>query len=372
MTVLISALAFIVLLSVLILIHEWGHYITARLAGVSVEEFGVGLPPRARTLGYRKGTCFSLNWVPFGGFVRLQGESTTDPQLRFASGSFSAASVPWRIVILIAGVTMNLALAFVLLSIGFSVGKWVPTYTTIEDLERGGERGEVDLQWGVFVEDLAPGGPAEAAGVATGTFLHRVDGVAVLRPEDVVTLQQGKASVQYTLLRGVGYGEEVEIRVNVEQGKTGIALSRSPRVLAGLRRSPRAALPLALREMWVVTAQTVNGVRRLLGSIITVQEIPEEITGLVGIARITHASVQEGFLTYLRLVALLSLSLAALNILPFPALDGGRLLLVLIEVTLRRPINRHFEVALNSVGFALLFLLIIVVTMNDILRLLRP
>ncbi len=372
MTVLISALAFIVLLSVLILIHEWGHYIVARLCAVTVEEFGIGLPPRASTIGFRKGTCFSLNWVPFGGFVRLQGETTTDPQIRFAPGSFGAATLPARIAILVAGVTMNLLLAFVLLTMGFSMGEWLPTYTTIEDLQAAGDRGEIDLQWGVFIEDLAEGGAAQQAGVATGTFLHRIDGTIVEKPEQVLGLQRGKELVTYTLLRGEDFREEVDMQVAVRDGKTGITLALSPRKLAGRNRPLPAALRLALREMWVVSRQTVIGIGKLLSSLARRGEIPEEITGLVGIARITHASVQEGFLTYLRLVALLSLSLAALNILPFPALDGGRLLLVLVEGGLRRPINRRVEIALNSMGFILIFFLIVVVTLNDILRLVRP
>ena len=115
--------------------------------------------------------------------------------------------------------------------------------------------------------------------------------------------------------------------------------------------------------------QTVKGIGHLVSSLVTRATVPEGITGIVGIAQLTHTSVQEGFMTYLRLVALLSLSLAALNILPFPALDGGRLLFVLIEVIARRPINRRFEVTTNAVGFGLLLLLIGLITYHDIARL---
>ena len=120
MTLLISALAFFLLLSVLILIHEWGHFAAARKAGVIVDEFGFGLPPRVKTLWTKNGTRFSLNWIPFGGFVRLRGENAVDPDSYAGPGSFAAASVPARVMILCAGVFMNFALAIVILTIGFS------------------------------------------------------------------------------------------------------------------------------------------------------------------------------------------------------------------------------------------------------------
>lgn len=368
MSFVISGLAFLLLITVLILIHEWGHYITARLSGVEVEEFGMGLPPRAKTLAIRKGTVFSLNWIPFGGYVRLKGESTTDPQVRFAEGSFASAPAASKIIILVAGVFMNTLLAYVLLMIGFSVGKWIPTYPTVEDLQAGSDRGEITLEWGVLVDELKPGSPAETAGMPVGAFLTAVDGSPVTFPEDVVSLQEGKTTVTYSLLLPDAFTETKDVTVTLEEGKAGMALAQSPLTLAGKERSLSESLRLSNREVWVVLAQTVKGISNLFSSLLSRGEVPEEISGLVGIARITHASVQEGFFTYLRLVAILSLSLAALNILPFPALDGGRLLLVLLECGLRRRIHRRVEVVLNTVGFVLIFLLIFIVTMSDIVR----
>jgi regulator of sigma E protease len=366
---LVSALAFLLLISVLILIHEWGHYITARLAGVMVEEFGLGLPPRAKTIAVRKGTVFSLNWIPFGGYVRLKGESTTDPQIRFASGSFASAPALMRIVILLAGVFMNTLLAYAILVVGFAWGGWIPTYPTIDELQAGADRGEIALEWGVLVDDVKEGSPAEAAGVVVGSFLTKVNGTPVTFPEDVVKLQEGRNAVTYTLLLPAQFAEEWNVTVALEDGKAGVALAQSPRTLAGMKRPLGEALQLSNHEVRVVLGQTMKGVRKLFRSLLASGEVPEEISGLVGIARITHASVQEGFFTYLRLVAMLSLSLAVLNTLPFPALDGGRLILVLLECGLRRPLHHSAEMALNTIGFALIFLMIVIVTMSDIMRL---
>ncbi|MEK7562941.1 MAG: site-2 protease family protein [Patescibacteria group bacterium] len=368
-TVLLSAVAFLLLLSVLILIHEFGHFAAARKAGVTVEEFGFGLPPLARTLFKKGGTRFSLNWIPFGGFVRLKGENAMDDRERRSKGSFAAASVPARVVILVAGVFMNFALAIVLLTVGFTLGRWVPTYVSLEDMQAAADRGDIHLKLGVLVESVVEGGNAAAAGVEVHSVIAAIDGVEVKHPSEVASIQQGKTKATYLLKTGSEFSEEKIVEVNLTEGKSGVIVTAYPLELSAPRRGIFAAVGLALRESWVMMQQTVLGIGKLAMSLFTSGRVPEGITGIVGIAQLTHASVQEGFMTYLRLVALLSLSLAALNILPFPALDGGRLLFVLAEVVTRRPINRRFEVTTNAVGFGFLILLIGLITYHDIVRL---
>ena len=142
-----------------------------------------------------------------------------------------------------------------------------------------------------------------------------------------------------------------------------------PSHLAGVSHSIPRAFVLALEESWHLMVQTTYGIGKLFLSLAQQGTVPEGISGIVGIAQYTHTSVQEGFGAYLRLVALLSLSLAALNILPFPALDGGRLVFVLAELIHRRPINRKVEIITNGVGFIVLIMLLLLITYHDILTL---
>lgn len=369
MLILTSVVAFILLLTLLIIIHEMGHYIFARLFGVEVEEFGFGLPPRAKTLFKYAGTAFTLNWVPFGGFVRLKGENEINVEKRFDKGSFASASIMARILILAGGVAMNFILAFVLLTVGFSVGRWVPNfYTSIEQLEEAAKTGEIFLETGVYITEVLPDSPAAKAGMVKDTAIRTVNGTEVKKPEDVLELQKGRASVTYELMEDKDKPLRT-VKVQLQDGKSGIAISPFAAKLSAPLRPVSTAIALAGRETGFMTVQTVKGITTLIKSLITRAHVPEGITGIVGIAILTHSSVQEGLMTYLRLVALLSLSLAILNILPLPALDGGRLLFVLMEMVLRRPLNQRFELITNAIGFFLLLGLIIIITFNDVIHL---
>ena len=369
MTVLISALAFILLLTLLIIIHELGHFTIAKLFKVDVEEFGFGLPPRALTLFKKWGTVFTLNWVPFGGFVRLKGENEINLEKRFDQGSFASASIPARLLILSGGVMMNFILAFVLLTIGFSAGRWVPNfYASIDELKAAAAKGEITLETGVYITEVLPGSPAAKAGVVKDSAIQSIDGVPVDAPEDVINFQKGKKKVTYQLMEGKDKTLR-SVDVVLTDGKSGVAISPFAAKLSAPKRSVGQAVLLAGKETVFMTEQTIKGIYTLVKSLATTGHVPEGITGIVGIAVLTHSSVQEGFMTYLRLVALLSLSLAILNILPLPALDGGRLLFVLVEMVIRRPLNQRFELMTNAIGFFLLIGLIIIITFNDVIQL---
>ena len=368
MTFLLSAVAFFVLLTGLILIHECGHFFAAKSTKVDIEEFGFGLPPRALKLFRWQGTLFSLNWIPFGGFVRLKGEGEMDEKRRMALGSFCRASICARFLILVAGVGMNFILALVIFTIGFSVGHWVPTYTSLTGMEEAAKEGKISMELSVLIDDVISGGSAARAGLMPGAWLVSVDGHPVLHPEDVVRAQEGRKSVTY-IIQDSEKSVEKKFSLPLIDGKTGVVLRSVPRNVSAPNHDIGDSLILALRESGVVTAQTVMGIARLFGSLVHTGAVPEGITGIVGIAKLTHSSVQEGFMVYLRLVALLSLSLAVLNILPFPALDGGRLFFVFYEVIRRRPPNRRWEMVTNTVGLSFLLLLILWVTFYDVLRL---
>lgn len=369
MDFLLSAIAFLVLLTFLVLIHELGHFAAARRAKVFVEEFGFGLPPRAKTLFWQGGTRFSLNWIPFGGFVRLRGENAATEKERKAPGSFSNAPIISRIIILVAGVAMNFLFALLIFVFGFSAGHWVPTYLSLEEMQEAASRGEITLQLGVLIEEVLPEGTAAQAGVPTRSILLTVDSIPITAPEQVMEIQKGKRRVTYEILTGDKFEEQRSIEVPLENGKSGVAIHLYPRELSATPRAFPTAVKLSLREAKVMTTQTVLGMIRLFQSLALGGTVPEGITGIVGIAQLTHVTVQEGFMMYLRLVALLSLSLAVLNILPLPALDGGRLVFVFFEALVRRPANRRFELVTNAVGFIFLILLILLITYHDIINL---
>ncbi len=369
LSILISALAFLVLISVLVLIHECGHFFAARQAGVVVEEFGFGLPPRAKKLFVWQKTKFSLNWIPFGGFVRLKGENAETEKERHARGSFMAAPISSRVVILVAGVAMNFLFAFIIFTFGFSLGHWIPTYLSYADLESAAKVGEVHMIPGIIIDKALPGQGAAAVNLPTPSMLLKVDGKAVTSPEDVAPLQAGKSAVTYTVLSGKDLKTEVSVQIPLVDGRTGVELQAYPRDLSAPLRSPLTGSVLALREGWVLTVQTVWGLGQLAQSLFTSGRVPEGITGIIGIAEYTHRSVQLGFMTYLRLLATLSLSIAILNILPIPALDGGRLFFVLLEAVRRKPADQRLEMTTNLIGFVVILLLITIVTYHDILRL---
>jgi regulator of sigma E protease len=370
MLLLLSAFAFFLLITGLILIHELGHFLAAKRAGVEVEEFGFGLPPRAKTLFTWRGTAFTLNWIPFGGFVRLKGENAEDMSLWGAKGSFVAAPLYWKCIILVAGVTMNFLLALVIFVFGFTWGRWIPTYMSLDEMQAAASRGQINLELGVFIDDVLEGGSAKEAGVPSASVLEKIDGQEVTSAQQVTEMQKGKRQVVYTLLTGENHDQRREFMVKVEEGKTGIYLRQLPRVLSSPRRGLGEGLMLSFREAKIVMVQSVLGIGKLFSSLATHGTVPEGITGIVGIAQLTYTSVQEGLMVYLRLVALLSLSLAILNILPFPALDGGRLLFVLSELVFRRS-NRKFELVTNALGFWVLLFVIVLVTLFDVFRLFR-
>ncbi len=368
MVIVLSAVAFILLITGLILVHELGHFMVARWAGVEVEEFGFGLPPRALTLFKKWGTKFTLNWIPFGGFVRLKGENAVGSEAN-SRGSFPKASIFRRSLILLAGVVMNFLVAFVIFLGGFWLGQWVPSYFTEEEMRAARDRGEVTYDDAAVIVDVLAGGGAKDAGVPIGSVLLQVNDIAIHTADDVVAAQEGKNRVTY-LVRPLTdpAAEPTTHTVSVQDGKTGVHLNTMKFNVSSPARGFGAAVLLALREVRMVTVQSIIGIVNLFGSLASQGTVPQGVTGIVGIAQMTYSSVQAGFGVYLRLVALLSLSLAVLNVLPFPALDGGRLLFVLSELVVR-PGNRRVEAITNAIGFVFLLIVIVLVTFYDVIRL---
>jgi regulator of sigma E protease len=351
-----TIIVFIVILAILVLAHEIGHFISARKLGVAVEEFGFGFPPR---LWSKKSgeTTYSINWIPIGGFVRLKGEGGEDK----SPGSFAAQPAWKRAVILVAGVTMNIALTFVLFSFGFGIG--FPTVVTDEQIPQARD---VKIQ----IISLAPDSPATQAGLEVGDSILSLDG------KNVTTLTE--------LQKYIGTKAGVSIAVTYERDKKTFTKDIAPVVLSQVK--DRAVLGVSLMQtgtisyswyqaIWQGAVATANlskeivlAFGNLFKNLIISHEVPKDISGPVGIAVLTGEVVQLGFIYVLQFAALLSLNLAIINILPFPALDGGRLLFVIIEKIRRKPNNERIEAIVHRIGFSLLMILIILVTYRDVMR----
>ncbi|MDP4007975.1 MAG: RIP metalloprotease RseP [Candidatus Peregrinibacteria bacterium] len=540
-SILISIIAFIIIFSALILVHEFGHFWMAKRAGVRVDEFGFGLPPRM--FGKKKGdTLYSLNWIPFGGFVRLFGEDPNEFRADKSKQSF-LTKTPWqKTTIVLGGVFMNFVLAWVLLTfglffgleplivgydqfadhihqgdiemspyhvfekesavlkadpgdyilsindklvsqvidvdayvagldgdkvsvrvrhfsepvgpIGYNMGGSIDHKYTVKKAELDGafelfpvsnvpravvrknieplllEKGDVilrinkrevlgeadflqflyagkiegidvfrsgairtvapDISFGrTIVDKILPDSPAEKSGIIAGDVFVSIEGIEVFEPQAVKLVTEteavNKPTLSYVFERN---SEQINIDVTPdENGLIGVALS--PMVSTqgidvdfyesflissvldikaeryGLLKAPFKAFG-EIKNVSLLTAKMMGNV---FAGVLSSGEVPDSVSGPVGIAQMTYLSVQDGFMAVIRFAAILSLSLGVLNILPFPALDGGRFVFVIIESIIGRRINHKFEAMIHAIGFAVLLLLIVLITWNDIARL---
>ena len=352
MDLLVLVLRFLGVLAALVLVHELGHFLTAKAFGVQVQEFGVGFPPRL--FGVRRGdTLYSVNLLPLGGFVKLLGEE--DPS---HPRSLASRSVLQRSIVLSAGSFMNVLLVVVL----FTVLLAVPQEQTVAR---------------VAIQKVEPGSPAQAAGLRSGDIVLRVDGHPIRNSGDLlyrVYLRMGAES-RWTYQRGFVAEspiiEEATVvprwRWPANQGPTGIVIGEvSPRV-AVLSEPLWEAFPHALQRTWENLTLLKNEVTRWVMGASTPQ-----LAGPIGIAQITDQVADAGIFPLLGLVAGLSLSLGIMNILPIPMLDGGRLMFVLLEGVRRgKRISPKREGLVHMVGFVALMALIALISYQDILRLIR-
>jgi regulator of sigma E protease len=330
-------LTFILGIAALIIIHELGHFLAARLFGVEVEEFGIGFPPRAVKLFEHKGTIFSLNWIPLGGFVRPKGEN--DPEV---PGGLAAAS-PWvRLGVLFAGPLMNLFTGVLLGAILiYSLGE------PIEDK--------------VQISFVADGSPAMSAGLQPGDLVLKVEDIPVT---GVTQMQQEVAKhlgqeIALVVQRGQ---EQLTLHLTPRQnppagqGAMGVGLQNPTRPISFLTAIPRGAQAAFENARAVATLP----VRMLSG-----QASPEEgrVVGYKGMYDI-YTQIPSRLLFFMAI----SISLGVMNLLPIPALDGGRIVMILPEILFRKRVPAKYENYIHLVGFALLILLLIYVNVQDFIN----
>jgi regulator of sigma E protease len=364
---------FFIVLLVLVLVHEFGHFWTAKKFGIRVDEFGFGFPPKAVTLFKKGETEYTLNWLPIGGFVRIFGEN---PDAENTTGLDSARSFVnkprWQqAIVLSAGVIANFILAWLLFSYGFMSG--LPTSVGYE--LPGSTLTDVHLT----VVSVAPDSPAAVAGLKAGDKITEVTSLSG-KPDimnEVLTDVNPQTLKSFIIAHG-----DKELKINYLRGDKPTIISLTPDTSKG---SPTIGISMdqvgiaklsffsALRQgagiTWFTIKNTVIGLYNLIAQAIMGHASLEGVAGPVGMVGIVGDAYKLGFSFVISFAALISVNLGVINLLPFPALDGGRLFFLLIEKIKGSRINpKYFNIA-NTIGFSLLMLLMVVVTYHDIVKL---
>lgn len=355
---------FFVILSVLILVHELGHFLSARKFGVKVEEFGFGLPPKVKTIAKRGETEYTLNLLPLGGFVRLLGEDRQkilNPLLR-KRALFSKSYVQ-RFVVIVAGVMANFALGVVLFSIVYSVSG-IPKVV--------GER--------VLVSQVSEGSPADLAGIEAGDVFVSVESREVSsldgfvkdvgeRRGEMVTFEvgslqpDGKLADEVVQIEMTPRAEEVE-----NEGALGVTIMAVAEVI--YEKKPWYLAPFygvvdGVKEAYYWGRELVTLVVGMFVGLLS-GRVPKDIAGPVGIFKMTGEVQKAGIMALFRFAAILSINLGVFNLLPIPALDGGRLVFLFLEKLFGGKRIGRIERWAHGVGFVVLIVMLVLITIRDV------
>jgi regulator of sigma E protease len=337
-----TILTFLAVLSVLVLAHELGHFVVAKRAGIKVQEFGFGYPPRLA--GVKIGeTLYSINLLPLGGFVRMLGENGApgDPE------SFASKPKRVRAAVLAAGSAMNLLLVPVLLSIALMVGEPVPQR--------------------VMIADVQPDSPAAAAGFRKGDVVVALEGQPIQNLDEVsrAVRAAGEREIDARVERD---GQELTLQVTPRQAAEAdhptIGVQLAPAEYVTVRRPIWEAVPMGLRR----TGDLIRVFFAGLGQMIS-REAPVDLAGPIEIGRMSGQAARAGLAYLLQFTAFLSLNLAVFNLLPIPGLDGARLAFVAVEGLRGRRLNPQTEGIIHFIGLMLLLTLMAYVSVNDVRRL---
>jgi regulator of sigma E protease len=344
MSFLPTLLTFLVVLSLLVFAHELGHFVTAKRAGIKVQEFGLGLPPRLFGIRYGE-TLYSLNLLPLGGFVKMLGENAAPDDPR----TFSSKSKRVRATVLIAGSAMNLLLAPLLFSAAFMVGEPVADRVIVKAVEFASPAAVGGMQAGDVVVSVG-----DQPIVEVGTLRSAVKAASGNEVEIVVRRNNQMVPLRLAARQGA----------QEDQGPIGIQLQQEFRTR---RYSPSDAIPLSVRRTGELLIALLDGLRQMI-----IGAAPAELTGPVGIAATTGRAAQAGPQYLLYFAGFLSLNLALFNMLPFPGLDGARFAFVLLEGIRRgRRLSPRLEGTIHLTGIFMLMSLMLYVSVHDVRRLVQ-
>ncbi len=360
-----SVVLFIIILAVLVFIHELGHFLIAKKTGVRVDEFAVGFPPRL--FSFKKGeTLYSLNLIPFGGYVKIFGE---DPNEESSKGSDSKRSLTNKpkyiqIAVLIGGILFNVLFAWLLISVSLMSGYKMPVDNASYPVTNPK----------ITVLSVLEDSPAKKAGIVAGDEIISLKGgdLPQVTPNEVSDVQKfisdSKSPIQISYERG---GQTKEITVEPALGVAG----NNRAIGISMSKVGEIHLPFFLafwegtKLTYEVVVQTFFGLIDFFGKVFIAKADISQVSGPVGIAGLVGDASHFGFIYLLGFTALISINLAVINFMPFPALDGGRIFFIIIEAIIRRPISPKFLNFVNALGFMFLIGLMIFITYHDIVKL---
>lgn len=356
-----TLIIFIITLSILVLVHEFGHFLMAKKMGVKVEEFGIGLPPRL--FGIKKGeTLYSVNLLPIGGFVKLFGEEYDElshkSKSKINKNRTFVDKKPWqKTLIVLGGVIGNFLLGWLIFSYLVTQGVPVPTNK-------------------VVVESVTKNSPAYTAGLQEKDVIKKIiySDKTINLTSSTTLIEETKRSAGKNMSLLIQRGQR-ELAVNLiprlnppkGEGPLGVAVTSFVE-----KKYPWYTAPFyGLVEAFSITSKIATELGKMLLGFITFQKQNVDVAGPVGIANLAGQAVKFGRNAFLEFLALLSLNLAIMNILPFPALDGGRLVFVLYEGITKKKPNKNFEKYTNLIGFVVLLSLAALITVSDIIKLFK-
>jgi len=355
---------------VLVFVHEFGHFIVAKKSGIRVDEFAIGFPPKIFSF-MKNGTKYALNLIPFGGYVKIFGETPDEESSNpSATDSFVNKSKLTQASVLIAGIVFNIIFAWVLFSISFMTG--FPSVVTedtrdsisdvnvvITSVLEDSPASDAGLQAGDNVLSLSSNLPDKANNLSGDLAIEDIQNFVNLygSNEIIVTYDRSGETLETSLTPEAGLIE----------GRNAIGISMD--MIGNLQLPIHEAIARGFTTTGSMIKNITVGLITFLGQTFTGKADLNQVAGPVGIVGLVGDATQFGFVYLLGFTAFISLNLAILNLLPFPALDGGRLFFLLIEVIIRRPIKPVIANTLNFIGFAILILLMIVITVSDVIKL---